>query len=81
MSEGEFIRVSAIVEVIKGKSYLLPNEEIEAILGWVNSGNNEEFDQFCLAVADEWSDCYPQITTDDYEGIAKIIYNTLKGGF
>lgn len=77
MSQGDFIRVSAIVEVINGKSYLLPNEDSQAILSWVNNGEDKEFDQFCLAVAEEWSDCYPQVATDDYEGIAKIIHNCL----
>ena len=77
MSQDDFTRVSAIVEVIKGMSYLLSNEDGQAILGWINSGNDEQFDQFCLAVAEEWSDCYPQVATDDYEGIAKIVHNCL----
>ena len=78
MSKGDFTRIATVVEVINGN--FLSNEDSQTILGWVNNCDHEQFDQFCLAVSDEWSDCYPQVSTTDYESIAEIIHDTLNGG-
>lgn len=78
MSHNDFIRISTVVEVINGKSYILTNEDSQKILAWVNAGEHEYFNQFCLAVAEEWSDSYPKVTTDDYAMIAYIIHECLK---
>lgn len=77
MSHSDFLRVSAIVEVINGHSHLLSNEDSQAILTWINNGEDKYFDQFCLAVSDEWSDSYPNTKLDDYEAIANIIHSCL----
>lgn len=76
MSKGDFDRVSAIVEVINGKSYLLPSKDSEKILSWVNECKHEVFDQFCLEVSEYMLD--NGIALDDYEGIANEIHETLK---
>ena len=78
MSKGDFVRISVVVEVINGKSYLLSNEDSQKILAWINNCDNEMFDQFCLAVSEEWSDSYPYVAINDDEGIVKIIHECLK---
>ena len=73
MSKGDFDRISAIVEVINGKSYLLPNKISKRILAWVNAGNEKQFDAFCLEISEFWCDYKRNVSTDDYEAIAQII--------
>ena len=80
MSAGDFARIATVVEIINTKSHLLTNDDSQTILGWINSGDDTHFDQFCLAVSDEWSDSYPNVSVENHTEIAQIIHSVLEGG-
>lgn len=75
MSKCDFMRVSVIVEVINQNH--LTTRASKKVLGWINNCENEVFDQFCLAVAEEWCDSYPSVAINDYAKIARIIEDVL----